>query len=59
MNTFIDVHVGDKYVTSSAIVPVLKLLSDDVLKAKEDDSTLTNDMRSPILADLCKKNLET
>lgn len=58
MNQLNFIHIGDKYVTCSAIVPVLKLLSDDVLKEK-DDSTLTNDIRSYILADLSQRNLET
>lgn len=45
--------------TSSAVVPLVKLLSDDVLKENEEDSRLTNDIRSYILADLAGRNLET
>ena len=54
---FID--IGEKYVTSSAFIPILKLLSDDILKEKEEDTTLTNDIRSYILADLSQRNLQT
>ena len=50
---------GEKYVTSSAFIPVLKLLTDDVLKEKEDDTLLTNNLHVAILADLSQRNLET
>ncbi len=52
------IHIGEKYVTSSAFVPILKLLSEDVLKEKEEDATLTNNLRSSILTDLLQRNLQ-
>lgn len=42
---FTDLLSGETYVTVSSIKPVLKLLTEDVLKPSEDDSTLTADIK--------------
>ncbi|KAM4590974.1 E3 SUMO-protein ligase ZBED1-like [Odontesthes bonariensis] len=63
---FTDLLSGEAYVTVSSIKPVLKLLTEDVLKPSDDDTTLTADIKrkmcsvldnkySPILHKLLEK----
>ena len=54
--TFTDVTSGEKYVTSSSILPIMDLLSNSVLKENEDDVALTNNIRATILTDLSIRN---
>ena len=53
---FTDVMSGEKYVTGSAVIPVTDLLTTLILKEKEDDKTLTNEVRKAIISDLSKRN---
>ena len=53
---FTDVMSGEKYVTGSAVIPVTDLLTTSILKEKEDDKTLTNEIRKAIISDLSKRN---
>ena len=41
---FTDILSGEKYVTFSALVPLLKHVTDDILCEDEDDTTLTVDI---------------
>ena len=42
--------------TSSALIPVMDLLSRDVLQEKEADTQMSNNLRAAILSDLSKRN---
>ncbi len=53
---FTDVMSGEKYVTISAVLPILHLLKSSVLKDNPTDKSLTNELRSDILNDLSIKN---
>ena len=48
--------IGEKCVTSSALIPVMDLLSRDVLQEKEADTQMSNNLRAAILSDLSKRN---
>ena len=58
VNCYSHFLIGETYVTASAFLPVLKLLEDDILKEKEEDTPLTNSIRTTILADLSTRNLQ-
>jgi len=51
-----DVMSGEKYVTGSAILPIIHLIKTKVLKENDEDKILTNDIRSAIKTDLLTKN---
>ena len=53
---FTDVMSGEKYVTGSAILPIIHLIETKVLKENSEDKTLTNDIRSAIKSDLLTRN---
>ena len=53
---FTDVMSGETYVTSSAILPIINLLTTSVLKENDEETPLTNDIRATILADLLGRN---
>jgi len=42
---FTDILSGEKYVTFSALAPLLKHITDDVLCENEEDTTLTADIK--------------
>ena len=55
LSAFTNVMSGEKYVTGSAVLPIVDLLSNCVLKENEGKS-LTNDIRQKIIADLSTRN---
>ena len=52
---FTDILSGEKYVTFSALVPLLKHVTDDILCEDEDDTTLTVDIKQQIITYLQNK----
>lgn len=42
---FTDLLSGESYVTVSSVKPVLKLLTEDMLKPSNEDTTLTSDIK--------------
>ena len=55
---FTNILSGEKYVTFSALIPLLKHITDDVLCDDEEDTTLTTDIKQQIiiyLGDLCHR----
>ena len=53
---FTNVMSGEKYVTISAILPIVNLLTTSVLKENTNVKPLTNELRSRIIGDLMKRN---
>ena len=53
---FTDIMSGEKYVTGSAVLPIIHLIENKVLKENDEDKTLTNDIRNAIKTDLLKRN---
>ncbi len=53
---FTDVLSGEKYVTVSALLPVIDLLQTSILVQKTSDVPLTNELRSSIMRDLLTRN---
>ena len=53
---FTDVMSGETYLTSSAILPIINLLTTSVLKENDEDTPLTNDLCATIFADLLGRN---
>ena len=49
---FTDIMSGEKYVTSSSILPILDLLGSSVLKCNSNDKPMTSEIWSDIIADL-------
>ena len=49
---------GESYVTSSAVIPIINLLTDSVLKEKDDDPPLVNDLCTATLADRLGRNTD-
>ena len=47
---------GERYVTGSAVLPIIDLLNNEILKEKEEDKTLTNDIRLAIKVNLSTRN---
>lgn len=56
---FTNVMSGEKYVTISAVLPIINLLQTSVLKENTDDKPLTNELRSRIINDLSKRNQQS
>ncbi|XP_076591430.1 E3 SUMO-protein ligase ZBED1 [Chaetodon auriga] len=52
---FTDLLSGESYVTVSSIKPVLKLLTEDVLKPSDEDTTLTSDIKQKMCSVLEEK----
>ncbi|XP_078020895.1 E3 SUMO-protein ligase ZBED1-like [Epinephelus lanceolatus] len=52
---FTDLLSGETYVTISSIKPVLKLLTEDVLKPSDEDTTLTSDIKRKMCSGLEEK----
>ena len=52
---FTDILSGEKYVTFSALIPLLKHITDDVLCDDEEDTTLTTDIKQQIITYLQDK----
>ncbi|XP_056437049.1 E3 SUMO-protein ligase ZBED1-like [Gadus chalcogrammus] len=52
---FTDLLSGENYVTVSSIKPVLKLLTEDVLKPSDEDTTLTSDIKRKMCSVLEEK----
>ena len=59
LEEFTNVMSGEKYVTGSAVLPIINLLDKEILKEKEEDKTLTNEIRLAIKADLFTRNTGT
>ena len=53
---FTDVMSGEKYITISAVLPIIDLLKTRVLRENEEDKSLTNEIRSLIISDLTSRN---
>ena len=53
---FTDVMSGETYVTGSAILPIIDLLTNSVLNENTDDKPLTNELRQAMLLDLQTRN---
>ena len=56
LEDFIDVISGERYTTGSAVLPITNLLDNEILKEKEQDKTLTNDICLAIKSDLSTRN---
>lgn len=56
---FTDVMSGEKYVTISAVLPIIDLLKTSVLKQNPDDTSMTNELRSSITDDLLTRNQDS
>ena len=56
LSEFTNVMSGEKYVTISAIIPVMNLLKTAVLEEKNDDNPMTNELRSSIMDDFITRN---
>ena len=56
LSEFTNVMSGEKYVTISAILPVMNLLKTAVLDEKTDGNPMTNELRSSIMDDLTTRN---
>ncbi|KAK0152729.1 Zinc finger BED domain-containing protein 1 [Merluccius polli] len=52
---YTDLLSGENYVTVSSIKPVLKLLTEDVLKPSDEDTTLTSDIKRKMCSVLEEK----
>lgn len=50
-----DLLSGEKYVTISAVLPLLHLIKNDLLKKKDSDSTLTSDIKEKVILDISKR----
>ncbi len=46
---------GEKYATISAVLPLLYLIKNDLLKQKDSDSTLTSDIKERVILDISKR----
>ena len=53
---FTDVMSGEKYITGSAVIPIIDLLTNTILKENDEDKTLTNNIRNAISTDLLTRN---
>lgn len=49
-----DLLSGEKHVTISAVLPLLHLIKNDLLKQKDSDSTLTSDIKQRVILDISK-----
>lgn len=47
---------GETYVTSSAIKPIINLLTTSILKENDEETPLANELRSKILDDVLGRN---
>ena len=56
---FTDILSGEKYVTFSALIPLLKHIIDDVLQHDEEDTTLTTDIKQQIITYMQDKYEDT
>ena len=56
LSEFTNVMSGEKYVTISAILPVMNLLKTAVLEEKTNDNPMKNELRSSIMDDLITRN---
>ena len=52
LRTLTDLLSGEKYVTVSAVLPLVHLVENDILKEVESDTTLTRDIKRRICQDL-------
>ena len=50
-----DALSGERHVTSSAIIPILKYLKEKILKRNENDDTLSTSIKQRILTDISKR----
>ena len=56
---FTDILSGEKYVTFSALIPLLKHIIDDVLCEDDEDTTLTTDIKQKVITYLQDKYEDT
>ena len=56
---FTAVISGEKYVTISAVLPIINLLKTSALQENANDKPITNDLPSYIVNDLLKRNQES
>ena len=47
---------GERYVTGSAVLPIIDLLDNQILKETKEDKTLTNDICPAIKTNLSTRN---
>ncbi|XP_057193820.1 E3 SUMO-protein ligase ZBED1-like [Triplophysa rosa] len=52
---FTDLLSGESYVTVSSVKPVLKLLTEDIIKLSNEDTTLTSDIKQKMCSVLLEK----
>ncbi|XP_057208476.1 uncharacterized protein LOC130565609 isoform X2 [Triplophysa rosa] len=52
---FTDLLSGESYVTVSSVKPVLKLLTEDIIKPSNEDTTLTSDIKQKMCSVLLEK----
>ena len=52
---FTDILSGEKYVTFSALIPLLKHITDDILCEDEEDTTFTANIKQQIITCLQNK----
>ena len=59
LSTLTDILSGEKYVTISAILPMLHILKTDLLKEKDTDTPLTKDIKKRIVEDITNRYTES
>lgn len=59
LSTLTDILSGEKYVTVSAVLPMLHILKTDLLKEKDTDTPLTKDIKHRIVEDITKRYSES
>ena len=59
LSSLTDILSGEQYVTVSAVLPLLSLIENDILKASASDTPLTKDLKMKIKEDLLKRYTTT
>ena len=59
LSALTDILSGDKYVTISAVLPMLHILKTDLLKEEDTDTPLTKDIKHRIVEDITKRYTES
>ena len=59
LSVLTDILSGEKYVTISAVLPMLHILKTDLLKEEDTDTPLTKDIKHRIVEDITKRYTES
>lgn len=55
LHSLTDLLSGENYVTISAVLPLVHLIENDLLKEKDSDSSLTSDIKQRVILDISKR----